>query len=222
MTSRPSHQKLAETLWDYHRLNHAPEKCDILFVLGSHDLRVADHAARLWLEGWAPLILFSGGIAHTGDLLKTTWNCSEAEMFAGRAIAAGVPEKVVILEKEATNTGENVQFSQRILKERKIPFTRIMAVQKPYMERRSYATLKKHWPHRKIILSSPPLSFKEYPNDEIKVDEVIHIMVGDLQRILEYPARGFQISQDVPENVLEAYRELVKIGYTRHMIREDH
>ena len=44
-------------------------------------------------------------------------------------------------------------------------------------------------------------------------------MVGDLQRIIEYPAMGFQIAQDVPPDVLQAYRNLIRQGYTRHMIK---
>jgi hypothetical protein len=43
-------------------------------------------------------------------------------------------------------------------------------------------------------------------------------MVGDLQRIREYPARGFQIPQDIPDDVWEAYLELVKAGFDRHLI----
>ena len=44
-------------------------------------------------------------------------------------------------------------------------------------------------------------------------------MVGDLQRILIYPARGFQIPQDVPEDVLDAYRQLVTAGYDKYLVK---
>ena len=33
---------LAKTIWNYHRLNHKVEKADIIIVLGSHDMRVAE------------------------------------------------------------------------------------------------------------------------------------------------------------------------------------
>ena len=36
----------------------------------SNDLRVADYTAELFLQGWAPLIIFSGGIAHQEDLQR--------------------------------------------------------------------------------------------------------------------------------------------------------
>lgn len=208
----------AQLLWDYHHLNHKLEKGDILFVLGSHDLRVADHAAALFHEGWAPRVLFSGGMAHRGDLLETGWDKTEAEMLCQRAMALGLPSDRIILETQASNTGENVCFSEAILREKGIPFDRVIALQKPYMERRSYATIRLYWPEKTVIISSPPISFQNYPNKDISMEQLINIMVGDLQRIIEYPARGYQIPQPVPPAVMEAYTRLKELGFTRHLI----
>ena len=44
-------------------------------------------------------------------------------------------------------------------------------------------------------------------------------MVGDLQRIQVYPEKGFQIFQEIPDEVLEAYQKLVKLGYTKHLLK---
>ena len=49
-------------------------------------------------------------------------------------------------------------------------------------------------------------------------DDVVAIMVGDLQRIRCYPAKGFQIHQDIPDDVWRAYEELVKAGYDKYLI----
>jgi hypothetical protein len=49
---------------------------------------------------------------------------------------------------------------------------------------------------------------------------VISIMVGDLQRVKLYPLRGFQIPQEIPGDVWEAYEALVAAGYNRHLIRD--
>ena len=94
---------LAKKIWDYHHLHHTLEKADCIFVLGSHDLRVAEYSAQLFLKGYAPWIIFSGGIAHHGDLLETSWNKTEAEIFAKRAIQQGVPEDKIIIENKAKN-----------------------------------------------------------------------------------------------------------------------
>jgi uncharacterized SAM-binding protein YcdF (DUF218 family) len=92
-------------------------------------------------------------------------------------------------------------------------------VQKPYMERRTYATFKKVWSEKEIVVTSPMLSFEEYVNDDFPKDYVINVMVGDLQRIKVYPEKGFQIPQDIPENVWEAYEYLVSEGYTAQLIK---
>jgi len=49
-------------------------------------------------------------------------------------------------------------------------------------------------------------------------DGRIGIMVGDLQRIRLYPAKGFQIHQDIPDDVWRAYEALVEAGYDTHLV----
>ena len=44
-------------------------------------------------------------------------------------------------------------------------------------------------------------------------------MVGDLQRIKVYPGKGFQIHQEIPEDVWDAYEQLVRLGFDQHLIR---
>jgi hypothetical protein len=88
------------------------------------------------------------------------------------------------------------------------------------MERRTWATFRKVWPRKRIIVTSPPLSFEDYPNRFILKREVIAIMLGDLQRIRLYAKQGFQTPQRIPREVVDCYRELVKLGYTKHLLRK--
>jgi hypothetical protein len=46
-------------------------------------------------------------------------------------------------------------------------------------------------------------------------------MVGDFQRILVYPKRGFQVEQIIPEMVMKSFEFLVKSGYSKHLIKEN-
>jgi uncharacterized SAM-binding protein YcdF (DUF218 family) len=206
---------LAKRLWQYHHMNHDLIKSDVILALGSHDLRVAERAAEVYLEGWAPLLVCSGGL---GNLTSGIWTESEADQFAAIAIKMGVPESAVLVENRSTNTGENIIFTDRLLKEKSIAPHSFIVVQKPYMERRSYATFKKHWPDKNVVITSPLISFEDYPTADIPVDRVIEIMVGDLQRIKEYPAKGFQIPQEIPDDVWEAFEKLVAAGFDGHLI----
>jgi uncharacterized SAM-binding protein YcdF (DUF218 family) len=205
----------AKRLWDYHHMNHPIEKADCILVLGSYDLRVADRAADLYLEGWAPLLIFSGGL---GRLTKLMWKEPEADQLARIALNRGVPASAILVENKSTNTGENIQFTQQLLKEKNLDPQSFILVQKPYMEKRSYATFKSHLPDKKIIVTSPQLSFEEYPTPELLPEHIINSMVGDLQRIRVYPSKGFQIYQEIPDEVWHSYEELVKSGFDRHLV----
>ena len=210
---------LAETIWRYHQLNHELSKADAILVLCSHDTAVAERGAQLFLDGWAPLLIFAGG---QGSITSRLWSEPEADRFARIAIAMGVPGASILIENKSTNTGENVRFTKQLLAERHIDVRKFLVVQKPYMERRSYATFRRIWPEKEVIVTSPRASLDEYlnrySNQALSPNDVISIMVGDLQRIRLYPAKGYQIAQDIPDAVWAAYEELVNAGYDRHLI----
>jgi uncharacterized SAM-binding protein YcdF (DUF218 family) len=211
---------LAEKVWDYHHMHHVLEPADAILVLCSHDIAVAERGAQLFLDGWAPLLIFSGG---QGAITKRLWSEPEADRFARIAIDRGVPAESILIENRSTNTGENVEFTRRLLAERGLDPSTLILVQKPYMERRSYATFMKRWPEKRAIVTSPPAPFQEYlarySNDALSEDDVVGIMVGDLQRIRDYPARGFQVPQEIPADVWDAFEELVRLGYDRYLAR---
>lgn len=215
MTETPI-DELAQTIWDYHHLNHQLEKSDLILALGSNDTRVAEHAADLYLQGWAERLMFSGNV---GALTRGKFAKSEAETFTDIAAGKGVPREAILTESDSTNTGENIVFSRRVLARHGLDPNSFIVVQKPYMERRAYATFMKHWPGKRILVSSPPSDWATYPTAELPKDLVINIMVGDLQRIREYPAKGFQIEQEIPAEVWRAYEQLIALGYDKHLIQ---
>jgi uncharacterized SAM-binding protein YcdF (DUF218 family) len=210
---------LVEKVWHYHQLHHCLSKSDAILVLCSHDKAVAETGARLYLEGWAPLLIFSGGL---GSITRQLWQEPEADQFAEIAVGMGVPRQDVLIENRSTNTGENVLFTRQLLAERQLDPARFIVVQKPYMERRSYATFRKVWPEKEVLVTSPKVSLDEYlgkySHEALTTDDVISIMVGDLQRIKLYPAKGFQIHQDIPDDVWQAYDELVGMGYDTRLV----
>jgi len=214
---KDSAKKLAKIIWDYHHMRHQPKKADCILVLGSHDIRVAERGAELFLAGYAPWIMFSGGLGH---LTKGIWSEPEADKFFEVAVKMGVPKDKIIIENKSTNTGENIIFTKKILAERGINPKTFILVQKPYMERRTYATFKKLWPEKECVVTSPQISFEDYPDKEISENDVIHIVVGDLQRIKLYSEKGFQIPQEIPADVWTAYEKLIAAGYTKHLARE--
>src|SRR5262249_3708010 len=150
---------LARTIWDYHHVGHSLKETDCILVLGSHDLRVAERGAQLLLAGWAPWLVVSGGL---GRLAQGVWGRSRAGRFAEVALNMGVPEEKMLIENRSTNTSENIRFSRELLKTHHIEPHKIIAVQKPYMERRTLATFGIVWPEIELVVTSPQLTFDEY------------------------------------------------------------
>jgi uncharacterized SAM-binding protein YcdF (DUF218 family) len=206
----------ARKVWNYHQVNHTLKKSDCILVLGSHDTRVAERGAELYLKHWAPLLIFSGGL---GRLTSEVWTETEADQFADIALKMGVPSEAIIIENKSTNTGENILFTRQLLQEKSLNPETFIVVQKPYMERRSYATFKKQWPGKDIIVTSPQISFDDYPTNDLPLEKIINIMVGDLQRIKLYAERNFQIAQEIPEDVWYAYEQLVKAGFSQQLVK---
>jgi len=211
---------LAQQLWDYHRLGHELVKSDAIVVLCSHDERVAERGAELFLDNWAPLLIFSGGL---GAITKGLWTEPEAIRFSRIAESMGVPPEHILVEDKSTNTGENVRYTRDLLRRKVLDPNRFIAVQKPYMERRTYATFRKVWPEKELVVTSPQVSFDQYldqyAHSTLTPEDVIAIMVGDLQRIRLYPDKGYQIRQEIPVSVWAAYEELVQAGFDKYLVK---
>lgn len=116
------------------------------------------------------------------------------------------------------DTGQNITLSREVLAAAGILPATVMLICKPYMERRSYATARKLWPGVEFRCASEPLEFDEYLKSIGDEKLVLDMLVGDLQRIIEYPKLGFAIEQEVPEGVRDAYESLVRDGFTTRLI----
>lgn len=200
----------AEVLWQYHCIYDTPARSDVIIGLGSYDLRVADRCADLFHQGLAPKMLFTG---HSGHWTRDRFDQTEASRFSRRAVALGVPDEAILLEERATNIGENVTFAARMIGRD----ASAILVTKPQTQRRCLATVRKQWQGGSTCVTAPLHGLSVQPTSEFDEHHLICEMVGDLKRILTYPDAGFQIKQDVPETVMDAYRYLIAQGYSAHM-----
>lgn len=151
----------AKKIWKYMLMHQSLEKADLIFVLGNNDIRVAERAAEIFLQRYAPIAVCSGGFGK-----NTRFEKPEAKVFSQRMMELGVPSEKILLELNATNTGENIQFTKELLKKENMEVKKVIAVQKPYMERRTFATIKKQWPEIELFVTSPQLSYEEYMQDD--------------------------------------------------------
>lgn len=206
--------KPLEVLWNYLRLDETPEKADVIVGFGCYDKTVAHRAAELYHQGYAPKVLFTGGLGRNTDGL---FSMPEAVVFAREAMDRGVPEADILLEDKSTNTKENIEFTRALLEREHIPHRRILGVHKPYMERRIKAAMGVYWPELSFTVTSPRVGLEEALAGAAALgmtrEEVIATIVGDFQRIELYAQKGYQLPQVIPEEGWEAFHALVDMGY---------
>jgi hypothetical protein len=69
-----------------------------------------------------------------------------------------------------------------------------------------------------VSITSPSQSLEELALPGMELAEVISIMVGDFERVLEYPKLEYQTEQAVPEQAQAAFEYLKRRGYTERLI----
>lgn len=201
-----AHWQDAMVIWDYHQMGHELRACSAAIGLGSHDLGVATFTSELYCAGLFPTVVFSGATSKT---TAARFPRGEAVHYREHALNLGVPDSAILVEPTATNTGQNIEFSRRLLDDAGVPVESVLLISKPYMQRRAYATCRRVWPNVDVVCASEALEFDDYTKSIGDEKLVIDMLVGDLQRIIEYPRMGFAAEQEVPDHVTAAYTRLL-------------
>jgi len=100
---------------------------------GETDART-DEAVRLYQDGWAGHIIFSGAALDPNGP-------SNAEAMASRAKSQGVPAAAISLDEASTNTRENASDVAAII--HRAGYTSIILVTSPYHQRRAYIVFRR-------------------------------------------------------------------------------
>ena len=209
-----------QVLWDYLGMHQTPAKADCIVGFGNFNTDIARRAAELYHQGYAPRILFTGGLGRNTTRLFTE---PEAVRFAKVAMECGVPEQDIILEDRSTNTKENIDFIREIFETRGIPHDHVLGVHQPFMERRICAALGVYWPQLNFSVTSPQVTIPEYLESAkrhgMTEEASISVIVGDFQRMDFYAKLGYQVPQEIPEEAWEAYRKLIAMGYDMQLAK---
>lgn len=209
-----------QVIWDYLSMHQQPEKADVIVGFGNFNTDIARRAAELYHQGYAPKVLFTGGLGrNTEGLLPEP----EAVRFARVAIECGVPEEDILLEDKSANTKENIDFTRQLLEEQRVPHGRILGVHQPFMERRITAAMGVYWPELCFRVTSPQVTIPEYlvraREQGISENASVSVIVGDFQRIDLYAKLGYQLPQHIPEEAWRAFHHLVALGYDKQLAK---
>ena len=209
-----------QVIWDYLCLNEPLEKADCIVGFGNFNTDIARRAAELYHAGYAPKVLFTGGLGrNTEGLLPEP----EAVRFAKTAMECGVPECDIILEPSSTNTKENILFTREKLEAMGLPHGRILGVHQPFMERRIKAAMGVYWPDVSFRVTSPQVTIPEYleaaKRQGVSHDASVSVIVGDFQRMELYAKLGYQLPQHIPDAAWAAFHRLVEMGYDKQLAK---
>lgn len=91
-------------------------------------------AVKLYDEGYAPLLIFSGAAQDPTSV-------SNAAAMKKIAVSKGVPASSILIEEDSADTYENAQNTARIIKDKGI--TSIILVTSPYHQRRASIEFKR-------------------------------------------------------------------------------
>jgi uncharacterized SAM-binding protein YcdF (DUF218 family) len=163
-----------------------PEAVDVAFVFCSPNVSSLVPAISLYSSGLTPRILISGAGAATNGSVE--WR-----LYLDHALAAGVPESAILLEREALNTAENAAFGAALI-EAELGWDKVNTVAvsaKPFHMRRAIMTLRKHIPQHVRLVARPPndpgdLSAKTWWQTEWGRERVL----GELGKISRYALKG--------------------------------
>ena len=126
-----TNERSLKDIGDFIFIKDDPVPSDIILVPGSQENVLAEYAASLWREGFAPRILVSGKYGgnvscFAGELRPEYIEAhpeaadftSEAQFLKSILLSCDIPESAVITEEESRNTFENAIFSGKILREK--------------------------------------------------------------------------------------------------------
>lgn len=207
-------------LWDYLQLHQPLRKADVIVGFGNFNTDIPRRAAQLYLAGYAPKILFTGGLGrNTQGLLPET----EAARFARVAAGMGVPEKDILLEDRSRNTAENIRLTRALVEAENIPHGHILGVHQPFMERRIAAAMGVYWPEQSFSVTSPQVTMEAYlsraGDQGISENAAVSVIVGDFQRMDLYAQKGWQVPQEIPPEAWAAFHALVEQGFDKQLAK---
>ncbi len=129
-------------------------KADVIVAVSGDNGPRTETAVRLWKQGYAPLLLFSGASLDPSSV-------SSAGIMKRDAMKLGVPENAILVEPEATTTEENARLVARLMTGQGL-HTAIL-VTSPYHQRRASLLFSR-------AFAPAGLSFRNYPADDPEWD----------------------------------------------------
>jgi len=134
-------------------LEDEPQLSDIIFVPGSEEGVLARYAAKLYKEGYAPIVLPSGKFGKLAGRISENLNFeTEWEYFHFILMEEGVPNQSIWREDRATFTYENALFSREVTDKKGLIVKRAILCCQAYHARRAKLYYQVCFPEAEILV----------------------------------------------------------------------
>lgn len=173
--------KFLQELTEFVFLEDEPQPADVIFVPGSEEGALAETAAKLYREGYAPWVVPSGKYAKWIGKCVVDGFETEADYFAQIMLENGVPESAILKEREATYTYENAIYTRRLLDEKGIVVEKALLCCQAYHARRCKLYYEILFPEAEIYVC-PTVTKKISKEHWFRDPEHIGIVLGEIER----------------------------------------
>ncbi|MDR1629364.1 MAG: YdcF family protein [Oscillospiraceae bacterium] len=182
--------KFVNDISDFIFMEDTPEESDIILIPGGSYPEIAERAAELYHEGYAPYVLPSGRFsikvgrfcgpavkagAYNGDY-TTEW-----EFLADVLMRNGVPEHAVLREDESTFTKENAVFSKRLTDSLGLRVKKAILCCKSYHARRAFMCYQTEFEDTEFFVCPADVKGIDKRN-WMRSEAGISMVMGELQK----------------------------------------
>ena len=187
------YEEFLKQIEDFMFIEDKPEKADVIFVPGNGYPQMAEKAAELYRNGFAPKILPSGRYSitagrFTGVLDKKECYCgtykTEWDFLKDVLMQNGVPEEAILKEDQATITYENAIYSRQVTDHAELEIERAILCCKSYHARRCLMYYQLLYPETEfyvVPVNADGITRENWRKNEEGIDAV----TGELSRIVK-------------------------------------
>ena len=154
-------QAFLDQITEFVFAEHKLERADIIFIPGSGHPQLAEEAARLYHQGWAPWILPSGrysittgkfsGVLDKQECYQGSYE-TEWDFLSQVLQEKGVPGTAILKEDRATYTYENAIYSRQVTDGMGLEIKKAILCSKPYHARRCLLYYQLLYPDTKCMV----------------------------------------------------------------------
>ena len=184
-------KKQIQEITDYIFLEDRLERADAIFIPGCARPEHTEEAARVYKEGYASLLLPSGGytkvqgsfqgVSTEGQKYGTDFAC-EADFLEAVLLQNGVPASAILKECEATYTLENAEKTKILLQNKEIRLKKAILCCKAHHARRSFLYYSMVFPEVEILIH-PVVVDRISSENWYKTEEGRKIVLGEFSRV---------------------------------------